>query len=87
MTETVSSSAREKWIRENFQRFIQDDAPDHEQGMTKINSIQNGLLLRSDVHDLFDAYEFGVNPDVSVPVARCCSAPLLPEDIRRVINK
>jgi len=25
--------------------------------------VQNGLLLRSDLHKLFDAYEFSINPD------------------------
>ena len=31
-----------------------------------INSVQNGLLLRSDVHQLFDFYDFSVNLDVSL---------------------
>ena len=30
----------------------------------KIDSIQNVLLLRSDLHDAWDSYKFGVNPDV-----------------------
>jgi hypothetical protein len=30
-----------------------------------INSVQNGLLLRSDIHELFDSYHFSINPDVS----------------------
>jgi hypothetical protein len=29
-----------------------------------INSVQNGLLLRSDIHQLFDSYIVSVNPDV-----------------------
>ena len=29
-----------------------------------INSVQNGLLLRSDIHQLFDSYVVSVNPDV-----------------------
>jgi HNH endonuclease len=29
-----------------------------------INSVQNGLLLRNDIHHLFDCYDFSVNPDV-----------------------
>jgi hypothetical protein len=29
-----------------------------------INSVQNGLLLRSDIHQLFDFYDFSINPDV-----------------------
>ena len=30
-----------------------------------INSVQNGLLLRSDIHQLFDSYGVSINPDVS----------------------
>ena len=30
-----------------------------------INSVQNGLLMRSDLHQEFDAYIFSINPDVS----------------------
>ncbi len=30
-----------------------------------INSVQNGLLLRSDIHEDFDAYYFSINPDAS----------------------
>ncbi len=29
-----------------------------------INSVQNGILLRSDIHQLFDMYWFSINPDV-----------------------
>jgi hypothetical protein len=32
-----------------------------------INSVQNGLLLRSDIHDFFDSYDFSINPDVCLP--------------------
>jgi hypothetical protein len=28
------------------------------------NSVQNGLMLRSDIHQLFDGYHFSINPDV-----------------------
>ncbi|KAF1812075.1 hypothetical protein P152DRAFT_397944 [Eremomyces bilateralis CBS 781.70] len=28
-----------------------------------INSVQNGMLLASDIHQLFDAYDFSINPD------------------------
>ncbi|KAK0105453.1 hypothetical protein ONS96_004840 [Cadophora gregata f. sp. sojae] len=33
-----------------------------------INSVQNGLLLRSNMHDLFDSYEFSINPDDSYKI-------------------
>ena len=29
-----------------------------------INSVQNGLLLRNDIHHLFNCYDFSINPDV-----------------------
>ena len=34
-----------------------------------INSVQNGLLLRSDIHQLFDSYDFSINPDVSISIS------------------
>lgn len=35
-------------------------------GDTGINSPQNGILLRSDIHKMFDQYFFSVNPFVSI---------------------
>lgn len=32
-----------------------------------INSVQNGLLLRSDIHQQFDSYNLSINPDVCIP--------------------
>ena len=44
---------------------ISDDALlDAVGSYSKIDSIQNVFMLRSDLHDMFDNYEFGVNPDV-----------------------
>ena len=34
-------------------------------GPSKIDSLQNLITLRSDLHDAWDNYEFGVDPDVS----------------------
>ena len=34
-------------------------------GPTKIDSVQNVITLRSDLHDAWDNYEFGVDPNVS----------------------
>lgn len=48
-------------------RWVLDDASEAEQGPTKMNSVQNGLLLRVDVHILWDDYLLGVNVDVSEP--------------------
>jgi hypothetical protein len=33
---------------------------------SSINSVQNGILLRGDIHALYDSYEVSINPDVSV---------------------
>jgi hypothetical protein len=35
-------------------------------GRSKINPLQNGLLLRSDIHQLFDQYPISANPDVGL---------------------
>lgn len=32
-------------------------------GQSGIHSVQNGLLLRSDIHHFFDSYDFAINPD------------------------
>jgi len=38
---------------------------DDTNGVSKINSLQNGLLLQSNIHQLFDQYLISVNLDVS----------------------
>lgn len=35
-------------------------------GLSKINSIQNGLLMSGNLHTRFDQYLFSINPDVSI---------------------
>ncbi|KAF8323479.1 uncharacterized protein EI90DRAFT_3076774 [Cantharellus anzutake] len=53
-----------QWTHRGYPSRITDPAPLAEVGgPTKIDSIQNVLLLRSDLHDAWDNYEFGVNPD------------------------
>ncbi|KGQ01324.1 hypothetical protein PAAG_12004 [Paracoccidioides lutzii Pb01] len=49
------------WIEFNYGRWIanMDDAV----GVSKIHSIQNGLLMTGHLHTLFDQYLFSVNPD------------------------
>ncbi|GJJ07143.1 hypothetical protein Clacol_001343 [Clathrus columnatus] len=54
---------KDVWDTLRLYQYIEDDFPQKEQGPNSINSIQNGLLLRSDIHDLFDAYDFGINVD------------------------
>ncbi|ELR08811.1 hypothetical protein VC83_00753 [Pseudogymnoascus destructans] len=48
------------WKAQLWQRQITDDRYVGESG---INSVQNGILLRSDVHQLFDTYRLAINPD------------------------
>jgi hypothetical protein len=48
------------WLDHNYDRWI---SLSPENGK-KINSVQNGLLLKSDIHQLFDSYAFSINPDV-----------------------
>ncbi|RPB27384.1 hypothetical protein L211DRAFT_860438 [Terfezia boudieri ATCC MYA-4762] len=47
------------WIQGNYECWITH----HPNTRGSINSVQNGLLLRSDVHDLFDGYDVSINPD------------------------
>ncbi|GBE89982.1 hypothetical protein SCP_1800040 [Sparassis crispa] len=52
------------WIKQGFPGYITDPAPPSQVGgPTKIDSIQNIILLRGDLHDAWDNYMFGVNPD------------------------
>ncbi|KIJ08760.1 hypothetical protein PAXINDRAFT_18119 [Paxillus involutus ATCC 200175] len=52
------------WTSKGFPSRITDPAPLGQQGgRTKIDSIQNVLLLRSDLHDAWDNYKIAVNPD------------------------
>jgi len=44
-------------------RSVTDDAEDASQGPNSINSVQNGFLLTTYMHTLFDQYRFGINPD------------------------
>jgi hypothetical protein len=64
----IFSFAREKtWVEKGMARFITDAVPPTQQGETKIHSVQNGLLLKTDIHGLFDAYAVTVNVDVRSP--------------------
>lgn len=49
------------WNKNNFSRWI-TISPSRGGA---INSVQNGLLLQSTVHQLFDAFIISINPDVS----------------------
>jgi len=53
-----------EWNNEGYPSLITDPAPILALGgPSKIDSIQNVILLRSDLHDAWDNYEFAVNPD------------------------
>ncbi|KAH8650824.1 HNH endonuclease-domain-containing protein [Tricladium varicosporioides] len=51
------------WKEYNYGRWIKSPSNGEEIKGGKINSVQNGLLLSSDIHQLFDMYEFSINPD------------------------
>jgi len=50
------------WIQQNFGRWISI----HPRTGGSINSVQNGILLDSTIHSLFDNYDVSINPDVCV---------------------
>lgn len=53
-----------EWIRKGFPSKITDTADEADMGgRTKIDSVQNVITLRSDLHDAWDNYEFGVDPN------------------------
>jgi len=53
-----------EWNRKGYPSQITDPAPNSEVGgSSKIDSVQNALLLRSDLHDAWDNYMIAVNPD------------------------
>ncbi|KAF8418982.1 hypothetical protein EV426DRAFT_638433 [Tirmania nivea] len=49
------------WREWGFSRWITD--MDDATGVTKINSLQNGMLIRRDIHNSFDQYLISINPD------------------------
>ena len=46
-------------------------------GSIKIDSVQNAITLRSDLHDAWDNYEFGVDPNLSPMIYRSPQNPTL----------
>jgi len=52
-----------EWIRKGYPSKITDMADEADVGGSiKIDSVQNVITLRSDLHDAWDNYEFGVDP-------------------------
>lgn len=51
------------WIHNNYNTWVTD--MDAVTGSSKISSCQNGLLIRRDLHTMFDNYLISINPNVS----------------------
>jgi len=52
------------WTEKGFSSLITDTAPLNQiGGPLKIDSVQNVIMMRSDLHEKWDNYEFAVNPD------------------------
>ncbi|KAF8443371.1 hypothetical protein BGX38DRAFT_1200503 [Terfezia claveryi] len=56
------------WIEWGLSRWITN--MDDTNGVSKINSLQNGILLWSDIHQDFNQYAISVNPDVSISLIK-----------------
>ena len=54
------------WIQYGYGRWVTDMDDTNGILMSKINSLQNGMLIRRDIHNAFDQYLISVNPDVCV---------------------
>lgn len=54
------------WYR-YYKRFIDDNRPAKEIGQSGLYSSQNGLLLTNEIHEAFDDFAIGVDPDVRNP--------------------
>ncbi|KAL1849198.1 hypothetical protein Plec18167_009592 [Paecilomyces lecythidis] len=52
-----------QWDSQNFRTFITDTRPPSVIGASGLYSPQNGLLLTVDIHEAFDYWEVGVDPD------------------------
>ena len=60
----------DEWVNEGYARFVRDDAAPEDVSLTKINSAQNGLLMRRDVHALWVVWGMGINVDVCMFLSR-----------------
>jgi hypothetical protein len=54
------------WRENDFDRWIKDPEVSTGSMASKINSVQNGFILKSDVHSGWDSYLLSVNPDVTI---------------------
>ena len=56
-----------QWIEKGYPNLITDTAPLSELGgASKIDSVQNAILLRSDLHNAWSDYLIAVLPDVCI---------------------
>ncbi len=69
------------WHEHDYGRWI--SIPPSQGGL--INSVQNGLLLRSDLHHLFDGYDISINPDVRIAIRAKLQADLQKDDYKVVV--
>ncbi|KAK9335036.1 hypothetical protein LIPSTDRAFT_74472 [Lipomyces starkeyi NRRL Y-11557] len=53
-------SSEDYWLQSGFSRWITNRIGERDTG---INSCQNGLLMRSHMHEQFDEFYFSINPD------------------------
>ncbi|PUU84230.1 hypothetical protein B9Z19DRAFT_1118105 [Tuber borchii] len=51
------------WENKNYGRWVKDNIDDESEPSGSINSVRNGILLRSDVHDWFNNYTLSIDPD------------------------
>jgi hypothetical protein len=64
-----------QWVRKGYPSKISDTADQvFMGGAIKIDSVQNVITLRSDLHDAWDNYEFGVDPNVSLSSWNLCKS-------------
>lgn len=72
------------WMHNNYGRWVtdMDDGVD----ISKINSVQNGLLMGAHLHRLFDQYLFSVNPDVSTLIQGCPSYANKSQDDYKIVS-
>jgi hypothetical protein len=68
------------WIDNAYSRWV--TVPATSGG--PINSVQNGMLLKSDIHALFDSYQVSINPDVRMT---CLSRAIVANNLSRIVTR
>ncbi|KAJ5236807.1 hypothetical protein N7489_006898 [Penicillium chrysogenum] len=67
-THVFPVSMIEEWRRNGYRQYITDTRPSSEIGGSGLFSAQNGLLLREDIHTLFDDFLIGIDPDAGYKI-------------------